>query len=130
MATPNTPAIATAPAKQVWTHYFRYAFAVGVLAVLFPMLILVGTATRLAAARREERYAAMLTRILALFEPRLASVRVAFEPSSDPWRWTGTLSGQVRIGRVMEAVSFPLLLQAKSGELTVGAGALASAAEP
>ena len=34
-------------------------FVVGVLAVLFPMLILVGTATRLAAARREERYAAM-----------------------------------------------------------------------
>jgi hypothetical protein len=51
--------IATAPPKQVWSHYFRYAFAVGVLAVLFPMLILVGTATRLAAARREERYAAM-----------------------------------------------------------------------
>ncbi len=51
--------IATTPPKQVWTHYFRYAFAVGVLAVLFPMLILIGTATRLAAARREERYAAM-----------------------------------------------------------------------
>jgi hypothetical protein len=51
--------IATSPPKQVWTPYFRYAFAVGVLAVLFPMLILVGTATRLAAARREERYAAM-----------------------------------------------------------------------
>jgi hypothetical protein len=51
--------IATTPPKQVWSHYFRYAFAVGVLAVLFPMLILVGTATRLAAARREERYAAM-----------------------------------------------------------------------
>jgi hypothetical protein len=51
--------IATAPPKQVWTPYFRDAFAVGVLAVLFPMLILVGTATRLAAARREERYAAM-----------------------------------------------------------------------
>jgi hypothetical protein len=51
--------IATSPPKQVWSHYFRYAFAVGVLAVLFPMLILVGTATRLAAARREERYAAM-----------------------------------------------------------------------
>jgi hypothetical protein len=51
--------IATVPPKQVWTSYFRYAFAVGVLAVLFPMLILVGTATRLAAARREERYAAM-----------------------------------------------------------------------
>jgi hypothetical protein len=45
--------------RQVWTPFFRYAFAVGVLAVLFPILILIGTATRLAAARREERYAAM-----------------------------------------------------------------------
>ena len=51
--------IATVPPRQVWTPYFRDAFVVGVLAVLFPMLILVGTATRLAAARREERYAAM-----------------------------------------------------------------------
>src|SRR6202050_4188825 len=51
--------IATSPPKQVWTPYFRYAFAVGVLAVLFPLLILVNTATRLAAARREERFAAM-----------------------------------------------------------------------
>ncbi len=51
--------IATAPGKQVWSSYFRDAFVVGVLAILFPMLILIGTATRLAAARREERYAAM-----------------------------------------------------------------------
>jgi hypothetical protein len=51
--------ISNQPPKQVWTPYFRDAFVVGVLAVLFPMLILVGTATRLAAARREERYAAM-----------------------------------------------------------------------
>jgi hypothetical protein len=51
--------ISNGPPKQVWTPYFRYAFVVGVLAVLFPLLILVGTATRLAAARREERYAAM-----------------------------------------------------------------------
>jgi hypothetical protein len=51
--------IATTAPKQVWTPYFRDAFVVGVLAVLFPLLILVGTATRLAAARREERYAAM-----------------------------------------------------------------------
>ena len=56
---PVVTKIATAAQKQVWTPYFRYAFAVGVLAVLFPLLILVGTATRLAAARREERYAAM-----------------------------------------------------------------------
>jgi len=56
---PVVTKIATTAPKQVWTPYFRYAFLVGVLAVLFPLLILVGTATRLAAARREERYAAM-----------------------------------------------------------------------
>src|SRR5439155_1820711 len=51
--------ITTGPGQQVFTPYFRYAFGVGVLAVLFPILILIGTATRLSAARREERYAAM-----------------------------------------------------------------------
>jgi hypothetical protein len=43
----------------VFTPFFRYAFGVGVLAVLFPMLVLVSTATRLAADRREERFAAL-----------------------------------------------------------------------
>src|ERR1022692_681370 len=51
--------IATAVGPQVFTPYFRYAFATGVLAVLFPVLILISTATRLAAARREERFAAL-----------------------------------------------------------------------
>jgi hypothetical protein len=51
--------IATAPAQEVFTPFFRYAFGVGVLAVLFPMLVLVSTATRLAASRREERFAAL-----------------------------------------------------------------------
>ena len=51
--------IATAPGKQVWSSYFRDAFVVGALAFLVPILILIGTATRLASARREERYAAL-----------------------------------------------------------------------
>ncbi len=51
--------IATAPGRQIWSHYFRDAFVVGAVAFLLPILILVGTATRLAAARREERYAAL-----------------------------------------------------------------------
>jgi len=51
--------IATAPPREVFTPFFRYAFGVGVLAVLFPMLVLISTATRLAAARREERFAAL-----------------------------------------------------------------------
>jgi hypothetical protein len=51
--------IATAPAAEVFTPFFRYAFGVGVLAMLFPMLMLISTATRLAADRREERFAAL-----------------------------------------------------------------------
>ena len=51
--------IATVPGQQIWSHYFRDAFVVAAIAFLFPILILVGTATRLAAARREERYAAL-----------------------------------------------------------------------
>jgi hypothetical protein len=51
--------IATVPAPEVFTPFFRYAFGVCVLAVLFPMLVLISTATRLAAARREERFAAL-----------------------------------------------------------------------
>jgi hypothetical protein len=51
--------IGTAPAAEVFTPFFRYAFGVGVLAVLFPMLVLISTATRLAASRREERFAAL-----------------------------------------------------------------------
>ncbi|HTA11204.1 MAG TPA: FtsX-like permease family protein [Streptosporangiaceae bacterium] len=51
--------IATAAGQQIWSHYFRDAFVVAAIAFLFPILILVGTATRLAAARREERYAAL-----------------------------------------------------------------------
>lgn len=51
--------INTGPQSTVWTSYFRTAFAVGALALLFPILILIGTATRLSAARREERFAAL-----------------------------------------------------------------------
>ena len=43
----------------MFTPFFRYAFGIGVLAVLFPMLVLISTATRLAAGRREERFAAL-----------------------------------------------------------------------
>jgi hypothetical protein len=51
--------IATASGRQIWSSYFRDAFVVSALAFLFPILILIGTATRLAAARREERFAAL-----------------------------------------------------------------------
>ena len=51
--------IGSAPAPEVFTPFFRYAFGVGVVAVLFPILVLISTATRLATARREERFAAL-----------------------------------------------------------------------
>ena len=51
--------INSAPGQEVFSPFFRYAFGVGVLAVVFPMLVLISTATRLAANRREERFAAL-----------------------------------------------------------------------
>jgi hypothetical protein len=57
--TRRVTAIGTGPGPEAFTPFFRYAFATGVLAVLFPVLILISTATRLAAARREERFAAL-----------------------------------------------------------------------
>ncbi len=50
-----------APGQEVFSPFFRYAFGVGALAVVFPMLVLISTATRLAANRREERFAALVS---------------------------------------------------------------------
>jgi hypothetical protein len=61
--------ISAGPQTSVWTNYFRYAFAVGAVAFVFPILILIGSATRLAAARREERYAAM--RLVGATNPQI-----------------------------------------------------------
>ena len=51
--------IYTGAAQQVFSPFFKYAFYIGVIAVLLPMLVLISTATRLAADRREERFAAL-----------------------------------------------------------------------
>ena len=51
--------INTGAGQQVFTPFFKDAFYVGMLAVLLPMLVLISTATRLAADRREERFAAL-----------------------------------------------------------------------
>jgi hypothetical protein len=61
-ASPSTvrvTSITTTSGRQIWSPYFRDAFIIGAVALLFPILILIGTATRLAAARREERFAAL-----------------------------------------------------------------------
>ena len=51
--------INSAPDHEVFSPFFRYAFGIGVLAVVFPILVLIATSTRLAADRREERFAAL-----------------------------------------------------------------------
>ncbi|HEV2639622.1 MAG TPA: FtsX-like permease family protein [Actinocrinis sp.] len=51
--------IASGPQTSVWTNYFRDAFGVGAVAFVFPILFLIGMATRLSATRREERYASL-----------------------------------------------------------------------
>ena len=51
--------IVAAPHAQGTTNLYRLAFGLGAIALLLPVLVLIGTATRLAAARREERYAAI-----------------------------------------------------------------------
>jgi hypothetical protein len=51
--------IYTGAGQQVFSPFFKDAFYVGLIAVLLPMLVLISTATRLAADRREERFAAL-----------------------------------------------------------------------
>jgi len=51
--------IATAPQLMGTTNLYRLGFGIAAVVVLFPLLILINTATRLAAARREERLAAL-----------------------------------------------------------------------
>lgn len=51
--------IDSAPRSEGTTNVYRLGFGLGAIAMVLPMLVLVGTATRLSAARREERYAAL-----------------------------------------------------------------------
>lgn len=51
--------IATAPQLMGTTNLYRMAFGIAALIILFPLMILINTATRLAAARREQRLAAL-----------------------------------------------------------------------
>jgi hypothetical protein len=52
-------AIQAAPRGLSTSQFYQFGFALGAVALLVPMLVLIGNATRMAAARREERYAAM-----------------------------------------------------------------------
>ena len=57
-ATQRVDAIATTPRVDVAANLYRYGFGMVAVGLVFPLLALIGTATRLAAARREERFAA------------------------------------------------------------------------
>ena len=51
--------VSTARSDISTSGIYKYGFGLGSIAVMFPLLILINTATRLSAARREQRYAAM-----------------------------------------------------------------------
>jgi ABC-type antimicrobial peptide transport system permease subunit len=57
--TQQVSTIATEPRGLSSSTFYKFGFAMGAVALLVPMMVLIGTATRMAAARREERYAAM-----------------------------------------------------------------------
>jgi hypothetical protein len=57
--TVRVDAIATRPASDGTTAWYRYGFGLAAIGLVFPLLVLIGTASRLAAARREERFAAI-----------------------------------------------------------------------
>jgi hypothetical protein len=50
---------ATTPLRHGYNEFLRIMLAVGIIGLLFPVLVFVATATRLAAARREQRLAAL-----------------------------------------------------------------------
>jgi hypothetical protein len=52
-------AVDTGPRGLGTSQFYQFGFALGTVALLVPMMVLIGNATRIAAARREERYAAM-----------------------------------------------------------------------
>jgi hypothetical protein len=61
-AVPDTHPVSrinTAPRQLSASAFYQFGFAMAAVALLVPLLVLIGTATRLAAARREERFAAL-----------------------------------------------------------------------
>jgi hypothetical protein len=58
-ATVRVDSIEGEPALNSVRNFYRYGFGLAAIALLFPVLVLIGLAMRLAAARREERFAAL-----------------------------------------------------------------------
>ena len=51
--------IETAPSQHSYTSFLKIVLGLGAVGLLLPVLVFVATSTRLAAARREERFAAL-----------------------------------------------------------------------
>jgi hypothetical protein len=75
-ATARVEAIATTTRVNTGTDLYQYGFGMVAVGLVFPLLTLIGTATRLAAARREERFAALR---LVGATPRQVSVIASVE---------------------------------------------------
>jgi hypothetical protein len=75
-ATQRVDAIANATRVNTGAILYEYGFGMVAVSLLFPLLTLIGTATRLAAARREERFAAFR---LVGATPRQVSVVASVE---------------------------------------------------
>jgi hypothetical protein len=57
-ATVQVDTVSTAPEINSVKSAYQFGFSIAAIGMVFPIVILIGTATRLAAARREERFAA------------------------------------------------------------------------
>ncbi|HEY2638468.1 MAG TPA: FtsX-like permease family protein [Streptosporangiaceae bacterium] len=75
-ATERVEAIASTPRVDSSATLYQYGFGMVAVGLVFPLLALIGTATRLAAARREERFAAFR---LVGATPRQVSVIASVE---------------------------------------------------
>ncbi|MGB6457030.1 MAG: FtsX-like permease family protein [Streptosporangiaceae bacterium] len=75
-ATERVGAIASTPRIDSSATLYQYGFGMVAVGLVFPLLTLIGTATRLAAARREERFAAFR---LVGATPRQVSVIASVE---------------------------------------------------
>jgi hypothetical protein len=75
-ATQRVDAISTTPRVNSSATLYQFGFGMVAVALIFPLLTLIGTATRLAAARREERFAAFR---LVGATPRQVSVVASVE---------------------------------------------------
>lgn len=58
-ATQVVDSISTSPAVNSSSSYYTFGFGLILIGLIVPLVVLIGTATRLAAARREERFATL-----------------------------------------------------------------------